>query len=126
MEITRAQQVELLRASCCIAGADGETTEGEFELLKQMAHKLGVGSASLDAMIDRAESDQEFYQQQFGILKENPLECLDYLIRVVVANGQIKESEFTVLRGLANKLDVSQGEFETRVTDAVEELKRPG
>ena len=120
MNITPTQRVEIVRASCCIAGADGETTPDEMELIKNLAKAVGVGKASLDAMIERAESDPDFYKLQFNILNADPLDCLDVLLQVTLANGAVKESEFEVLKGLANQLKISEEDFKSRV-DAVTE-----
>ena len=119
MSMTPTQRVEILRASCCIAGADGETTPDELEQIRKLAEAEGVGEASLDAMIQRAESDPEFYKQQFKILKADPLECLDVLLQVSVANGTLKESEFEVLKGLASQLAIGEEDFRSRVTAAI-------
>ena len=35
-------KVEVLRAACCIAGADGEASEGELRFLKKLADQIGV------------------------------------------------------------------------------------
>ena len=115
MTMTPAQRVEILRACCCIAGADGEATGAEREHLVQLADNLGVGDASLNAMIDRAEKDPDFYQQQFRILKDDPLECMDTMLKVLTANGSIKDSELTVLKGLAGILGISDEDFQAKV-----------
>ena len=67
MRMTPTQRVEILRACCCIAGADGETTPDELAQIKQLAEAEGVGEASLNAMIERAEKDPDFFKQQFKI-----------------------------------------------------------
>jgi len=121
--MTPTQRVEILRACCCVAGADGETTENELQHIKRLAEGVGVGDASLNAMIARAERDQEFFKQQFNILKADPLECLDALLQVTVANGQVKESEFEILKGLANQLEISEDDFRAHVSKAVEGMK---
>ena len=121
MSMTPAQRVEILRASCCVAAADGTTTAEEKSQLDKLADALGVGDASLTAMIERAERDSDFYKQQFGILKADPLECLDVLLESAVANGKIKESEFDVLKGLANQLEISEEDFRVKVAAAVKQ-----
>ncbi len=125
MEMTPTQQVELVRAACCIAAADGETSDDELALLKGIAHQFGgVGRASLEAMIDRAERDPEFHRKQFDILRAQPLRCLDVLLSITAANGEIKESEFDVLKKLATKLGVEDDEFRQKVTETLESLKQ--
>ncbi len=124
MRMTPTQQVELLRACCCIAAADGETSDEEVELLKKIARRFGgVGRASLEAMISRAESDPDFHRQQFDILRASPLECLDVLLQITVANGQIKENEFEILKSLAGKLAISEDDFQQRVQAAMQSTR---
>lgn len=119
MSMTPTQRVEILRASCCVAGADGETTADELQHIKKLAEDVGVGQASLTAMMERAERDQEFYKQQFNILKADPLECLDVLLQVSIANGTLKESEFEVLKGLATQLEINEEDFRSRVSAVI-------
>lgn len=117
-KMTKAQLVEVLRACCCVAAADGETSPDEMAHLQRLADDQGVGSASLTAMIDRAERDPDFYKQQFNILKDEPLVCLDSILELCMANGTIKESEFNVLKGLAEILEVNDEDFRKKLLDA--------
>ena len=119
MKMTNLQRVEILRASCCIASADGDTSETERLQLEKLAQELGVGDASLQAMIDRAQSDPEFYKVQFGVLRAEPVKSLDTLLETLVANGEIKESELTVLQGLADRLGIDETTFQQRLQEAV-------
>lgn len=89
--------------------------------IRKLANAVGVGEASLNAMMKRAETDPEFYKQQFKILKSDPLECLDVLIQVSLANGTLRESEFEVLKGLANQLEIQEEDFRIKITDAVKQ-----
>jgi uncharacterized tellurite resistance protein B-like protein len=119
--MTPTQRVEILRACCCVAGADGKTTAEELKHIKRLADSVGVGEASLNAMIARAERDSGFYRQQFNVLKADPLQCLDVLLKVATANGMVKESELEVLKGLAGQLDIGEQDFRSRVAAVLEE-----
>ena len=105
-------KVEILRAACCVAGADGKTTEEELKLLLTLAKEIGVGQASLTAMIERAETDPDFHRNQFGILKAEPTQTLAILFQIATSDGQVGESETDVLRNLANNLEVPSEIFE--------------
>ncbi len=105
-------QVDVLRACCCIAGADGKASDKESVLLQKFAKQIGVGKASLDAMIQRAETDQEFYKQHFTVLKAEPTKTLAMLFEVAMADGQIEDTELNMLRGLAINLEVPPDAFE--------------
>lgn len=113
-------KVEILRAACCIAGADGESTDAERELLNRLAKETGVGQASLDAMISRACSDQNFCNEQFRVLKADPKEAIVILLDVAMADGSIDESEAGILQVLSGKLGVPADVFEALLAKAKE------
>ena len=111
-------KVEVLRACCCVAGADGKCSEAEMALLQRMAKEIGVGQASLEAMINRGESDESFYQQHFQILKAEPSQALAILFQVAGADGVLVDDEVEVLNGLANNLGVPPEIFDQVKTAA--------
>ena len=123
-EMDPSTKVEVLRACCCVAGADGECSESEMALLQRMAKEIGVGQASLRAMIDRGVSDPAFYQQHFKILKADPSQALAILFQVAAADGTLPDAEVAVLNGLAENLDVPQEIFEEVKAAAQKSLKR--
>ena len=86
-------KVEILRAACCIAGADGEASEGELRLLKQLADQIGVGQASLDAMVDRSVRDPSFCNEQFQLLKTKPDKTLKILLKVAMSDRELEDAE---------------------------------
>ncbi len=110
--MTPIQKVEVLRAACCVAGADGHTDEQEMNLLFQLAADVGVGKASLQAMVARAESDSEFCNEQFLFLKDNPSECIAILMQMSATNGSVTPDEVTVLKRLADNLEISDDIFQ--------------
>ena len=63
--------LEILRAACCIAGLDQEIGDQEQPYLRKLADRAGVGDTSLEAMIDQARTDPEFYEQQLLFLKRD-------------------------------------------------------
>jgi tellurite resistance protein len=106
------RKVEVLRAACCVAGIDGEAEDKELAVLRELAEEIGVGQTSLNAMVERAETDQAFYQEQFRVLKGNPKETLEFLLRVALADGRLGNRESQVLRLLALRLDVDGDQFD--------------
>ena len=118
--MTPTQKVEVLRACCCVAGASGGATDRENVIVKRLAGEVGVGRASLNAMIDRAESDPEFYKEKFRVLKGDPQETMVLLLQVAMADGVIEDSETKVLRELAANLEVPTPVFEELLTKAIE------
>lgn len=113
-------KVEVLRAACCVAGADGESTEAERAVLNRLAKETGVGLASLEAMVCRACDDENFCNEQFRVLKADPKEAMAVLLDVAIADGTIDEKESEILRVFAEKLDVPADIFELLLQKAKE------
>lgn len=109
--MTAMTEVEVLRAACCIAGADGKVDDAELKMLQQLAEKAGVGRASLEAMISRAETEPEFYKQQFRVLKSEPEETIKLLFGVAARDGQLEKSEIEILKDFARKLGMESETF---------------
>ena len=110
--MTPLEQVALLRAACCVAGIDKEISAPEEAVIRRLAGNIGVGKASLQAMMDRATSDQEFYKEQFRAFKSDPQQTMAGLLEVAMADGQISDEEVNVLGELANRLDVPPTVFQ--------------
>ena len=73
-----------------------------------MAKKVGVGKAFLDALIDRGCSDNDFYKEQFRVLKENPKFSI---LRVALEGRLIAKSEIEVMRKFVGKLGIFSETF---------------
>lgn len=116
------RKVEVLRAACCVAGIDGFTSLDERQILDRLAREIGVGEASLTAMIERAEKDKSFYQEQFDVLKAAPKETMQLLLQLAIVDGLIQNDEVAVLRGLGGKLNVNADQFDAWLQQAVDYL----
>jgi uncharacterized tellurite resistance protein B-like protein len=106
------QRLDILRAACCVAGIDGNANEAQAAVLKRLAREVGVGKASLDAMIDRAETDDSFHEEQFKVLEFEPKTTMATLLEVALADGELSESEADVLRILAGRLKIDPTMFD--------------
>lgn len=104
--------VEILRAACCVAGLDGGVCQDELNLLQQMASDIGVGKASLDAMVSRSEKDPNFYQELFKILTADAEGTMEILFRVAVVDSELNVNESVVLHDFARRLGVSEERYE--------------
>jgi len=118
--------VDMLRAACCIAGLDKEIHDKERAMLKKLAKEVGVGKVSLNAMIDRAANDSDFYQEQFRILKAEPEKTMRRLFAVAVSDGQVTMEERVILRFFADRLKVDEAQFEKFLAQAESQLDRNG
>lgn len=119
--------VEVLRAACCVAGADGHIAEREMAWLTKLAEKAGVGGVSLQAMINRACSDRDYAKDQFRFLHTDPKEAMRVLLSVAVADGSLAVREREVLAVIAGKLGLDEAGFEKCIKAAESHLtKRSG
>ena len=57
-------KVDVLRAACCIAGIDEHIDDHELRMLRKLAEHVGVGNASLDAMMHRARTETDAYEDE--------------------------------------------------------------
>lgn len=118
--------LEVLRAACCIAGADGKVDERERRVIEQLARKAGVGSASLKAMIDMAETDPEFHKHQLGILRADPHQAIRRLYITAASSGQISAQEHDLLLHFGQRLGLSATQVSEQVETARQEIAGAG
>jgi len=89
--MTPTQRIDLLRAACCVANAGDDVSESEMVVIQKLIKEVGVGRASVEAMMDRAKKDPDFCQDQFKILKSEPAEAMLFLLQVAMADGKVTE-----------------------------------
>ncbi len=104
--------LEILKSACCVAGLDGSISDEELVLLKKLAARVGVGQASLDAMIERATEEPDFYEQQLKFLSGDADGAVKVLFRVAVADGQLGTAERVIIQHLATKVGVDDERYE--------------
>ena len=112
------RQVEILRAACCIAGLDGNVDDAERAILERLAREVGVGQASLHAMIERARTDRNFYTAQFRVLKADPESTIRTLFAVAVADSALTQDERVILAHFADRLGMTSERFAEVLADA--------
>jgi tellurite resistance protein len=117
------KQVETLRAACCVAGLDQNVDDKERQLLQKLADRVGVGTASLEAMISRAEHDHEFQKEQFEIIKTDPDHTVKVLLMVAMADGDIADPERDVIAGFADRLGMELPRYEHLLSTARKHLE---
>ncbi len=111
-------QVDIVRAACCLAAIDGRIGQRELGVIRRLAAKVGLGEASLSAILDRARTDTDFYQQQFNVLQADAKTTVKLLFAVAVVDGQLRQEERILLHHFAMKLGMTQEEFDRILTAA--------
>ena len=121
--MTPIEEVEILRACCCVAGADGKCTDNERVILQRLADNVGVGKASFDAILERGMTDPEFHKKQFQILKSQPEFTMETLLSVAIADDQVTVNEATILKNLAENLEIAPEKFDEIAQRVVNQRK---
>ena len=113
------KKVEILRAACCIAGLDQEITEDEEKMILRIAEYAGVGSASVQAMKNRAIEDPNFFEELFENLKTDADNTMKILFSVACADKELQTDERVVLYHFAQRLGLSDERFNKLMAAAV-------
>ncbi|MDX1683481.1 MAG: hypothetical protein R3336_10190 [Phycisphaeraceae bacterium] len=111
-------EVEVLRAACCVAGLDKQVCEKERPLLEKIAERAGVGSASLTAMIERAERDQGFFEKQFEYLSADPDATIRLLLDIATSDGDLEDNQRVVIGFFADRLGMDPDRRDQLITAA--------
>ncbi|MFW6059198.1 MAG: hypothetical protein ACODAQ_03400 [Phycisphaeraceae bacterium] len=117
-------EVEILRAACCIAALDNEVCEKEQAILEKLRDRLGVGRVSFQAMLDRARSDHNFYEEQFKIAQVDADHAIKTLTVLAMADHQITLNERVVLQHFAATLGMDQQRFDQIYAAAEKHLEK--
>jgi hypothetical protein len=110
---------EMLRAVCCLAGADGDLTVEELTLLGRLARHVGLERAQLNAMIDSAMKEPDFREQQAELVRHDVDRALTELIRLIDEDDALQEGHGMMLMWrVATKMDVNADHFEQLLASA--------
>jgi uncharacterized membrane protein YebE (DUF533 family) len=101
------KELELLRAACCVAGADGSVSDREREVIQRMATRVGVGAASLRAMLDMATHDERFRADQLELIHHEPERAFEMLYKMARLEAEVPEAERDLLTRFGRKLGLS-------------------
>lgn len=105
------EQVEILRAACCVAAADGDISDKEQASLEEMAGRLGVGAASLKAMIELALHDQKFRDSQLRMLHKDPRGAFATLYKIARLEHEVPDEEREMLVHFGRRLGLKSDEM---------------
>ena len=123
-EISLMDQVDVLRAACCVAAADGKVTEAESKMIQRIAKKAGVGDASREAMLEMALTSPKFLESQFRFLMRDSERAMKVLLIVAAADGVIAESERLLVTEFANRLEIDEERFRVLIRAAEQAADR--
>ena len=105
------EQVELLQAVIVLAAADGMISSSERGMLTSLAARVGVGKASLDAMIERALNDNSVRDELFHRTRSEEERAMELLVAVARLDGEVTEEEREVLVHIMQVLNIPTERF---------------
>ncbi len=106
-----ARRIDILCAAACVAAVDRTMCDEEHRILEMLARAAGLSSESLDAIIERALHDEDYYAQQMRMLHDRPVEVVALLLVVARADGGVSLDERVLIRFFAGKLGMSESAF---------------
>ena len=110
--------LEVLKAACCIAGLDEDVGFKERKVLQSLAERAGVDQAAFDAMIVMAVEDDDYFEGQLNILQSNVDDAIKSLFRFAVMDGKLGSNEREILHHFAENLGMTGERFEQILTVA--------
>ncbi|MCP3905253.1 MAG: hypothetical protein GY715_16630 [Planctomycetes bacterium] len=105
-------ELEILKAACCVAGLDGSIDDRERDLVRALAERAGVGAVSLEAMLVQAREEPERFEEHLQFLTANKDDAMKVLFRVAVADGRLGPEERVVLDFFADRVGMEQERFD--------------
>ena len=106
------EDLELLKAALVVAVADGEIRRSEMGVVQGLAERIGVGRASLEAMIEAAEQDDSIADNILIRSKERAHTAFELLVAQARIDSEISNEERSVLVRVASSLGITGNEFE--------------
>ncbi len=106
------EDLELLKAALAVAVADGKVTRSEMGVIKGLALRVGVGQASLDAMMDSAQDDDSVADSLLIGSKEKARKAFELLVAQARIDGDISGEERDVLVRIAGSLKIAGEAFD--------------
>lgn len=106
------EKLDLLKAALAVAAADGEFKPSEMGVVLGLAARVGVGKASLDAMMAAAKRGDSLASNIVMQSPESARTALELLVAEARIDGEITEKERGLLAWLATRLGIKGEEFQ--------------
>lgn len=106
------EDLELLKAALSVAVADGELTRSEMGVIQGLATRVGIGQASLDAMMDMAKEDSSLADNVMIRSPDKARQAFELLVAQARIDGEIVNEEREVLVRIAASLKITGEAFE--------------
>ncbi|MHC4427296.1 MAG: hypothetical protein ACYS0D_01650 [Planctomycetota bacterium] len=111
---------DVLKAVCCLAGADSAVTVEELQLLDGLAGHAGIEQKPFRILIEKATKDEDFRQRQIDTVKGDTDAALKTLLGIAREDDMLDDGRLAMLlwRVATNQLDMSAERFEQLLAEA--------
>ena len=109
--MNQLEKMDLLKAALAVAMADGILTRSEKGVVEGLAKRVGVGSASLEAMMETAARDDSIADDILIKDKATAHTAFELLVAQARIDGEISLSERELLVRIAKSLKISDVDF---------------
>ncbi len=106
------EDLELLKAALVVAVADGGIRRSEKGVVQGLAQRVGIGRASLEAMIEAAEQDDSIADNILIGSTATARSALKLLVAQARIDGEVSDEERSVLVRIATTLGITGDEFQ--------------
>jgi len=110
--MTDIEKLELLKAALAVAAADGRLSKSEMGVVFGLAARVGVGQASLQAMIDAARAGKDVSDDIVIRSEQGGRTALELLVAQARIDGQISDAEREMLVRIGLRLNITGHEFQ--------------
>ncbi len=109
--MTDLEKLELLKAALAVAAADGKLMRSEKGVVEGLAARVGVGRASLDAMMASAERGESLAYDIVMQSEQSARTALELLVAEARIDGEITRKERSLLAWIGTRLGIKGDEF---------------
>ena len=107
------EKLELVKAALAVAAADGEIRRSEMGVVMGLAARVGLGQASLDAMLASAERGDSLAYDIVMQSEKSAHTALELLVAEARIDGEITEKERSLIAWIGTRLGIKGDAFQS-------------
>jgi len=107
------EKLELVKAALAVAAADGEIRRSEMGVVMGLAARVGLGQASLDAMLASAERGDSLAYDIVMRSEKSARTALELLVAEARIDGEITEKERGLIAWIGTRLGIKGDAFQS-------------
>ncbi len=105
--------VEMIKALCCLGGADTDVTVEEIQLLGNLAGHVGIERSVFNAEVEKTRNEETIRARHLEAATRDAPAAMGELVKVARDSGALGEGHgMMLLWRLASKLEMDPSQFE--------------